>query len=81
MILKLSQSYIKVQLQEKVATVKGEMFFSPNDKMGFAASKSSLMFWDTPNEQESISELDKKLILDVIQTDFDKGGRTLEIEQ
>lgn len=80
MILEVSRSFIKVKLDERIATVKGEMFFSGNDKLGFAVFLAELKHWDAPYDSTAISSQDVSQILDDIRADFAKGGHTLEVE-
>jgi hypothetical protein len=80
MILDVSRGYIRVKIADRVATVQGEMFFPGNDKLGFVVYSDSIKFWDPPDQASTISSSERKLILDDIRADFDRGGHTLEIE-
>lgn len=80
MILEVSRSHIKVKIQGREITVPGEMFFPPNDKLGFAIFKNEIKAWDAPNESDPLTDEEKAEIIKDIQQDFDKGGHTLEIE-
>jgi hypothetical protein len=80
MILDVSRGYIRVKIADRVATVQGEMFFPGNDKLGFVVYSDSIKFWDAPDQASTISSSERKLILDDIRADFDRGGHTLEIE-
>jgi hypothetical protein len=80
MILDVSRGYIKVACKGRVATIPGEMFFPPNDKIGFVIFLDQIKHWDSPNEVDEISVDDISEIIDDIRKDFAKGGHTLEIE-
>ena len=80
MILEVSRSHIKVEMAGRIVTVPGEMFFPPNDKMGFAVFKKEIKCWDSPNETEHLTPKDINEVIKDIQQDFDKGGHTLEVE-
>ncbi|MCF6252629.1 MAG: immunity 74 family protein [Methylococcaceae bacterium] len=80
MIIDVSRSHIKVELGGKTVTVPGEMFFPPNEKLGFAVYSNEIKFWDEPNEIIALTAQDINEVLDDIRQDFAKGGHTLEIE-
>ena len=80
MILEVSRGYIKVGIASRIVTVPGEMFFPPNDKMGFAIFKNEIKCWDPPNETDQLTSEDISVVIQEIQQDFDKGGHTLEVE-
>jgi hypothetical protein len=79
MIVEVSRGHIKVQLDEKVAIVQGEMFFPPNGKMGFVIFKNTIMHWSEPNG-ELISIIDIDRIVANIRVDFEKCGNVLDVE-
>jgi len=80
MIMEISRGHIKVRIKGRQVTVPGEMFFPPNDKMGFAIFKNEIKKWDPPNDSEELTKDEiEEVILD-IQNDFTKGGHTLEID-
>ena len=80
MILEVSRGHIKVKIRDRVVTVPGEMFFPPNEKMGFAIFEKEIKFWDAPNESEALTSDEIKEVVEDIRQDFAKGGHTLEIE-
>ena len=80
MILDVSKGHIKVKIGERIVTVPGEMFFPPNDKMGFAIFEKDIKFWDFPYDEEALTPNEIKEVIADIQQDFTKGGHTLEIE-
>lgn len=80
MILEVSRGYIRVKIGGKTATAQGEMFFPGNNKMGFVLYKGSLRFWDAPDQDQHMSIDDVDMVINDIQTDFSKGGHTLEVE-
>lgn len=80
MILDVSRGHIKVEIRGRVVTVPGEMFFPPNDKMGFAIFEKQIKAWDAPNESEQLTTEEIKEVIEDIRLDFAKGGHTLEVE-
>ena len=79
MVLDVSRSHIKVNLNGKIATLPGEMFFPKNGKLGFALFLSQIENWDEPsNTPISKEELDA--IVSDMQNEFAKGGHTLVLE-
>lgn len=80
MILEVSRGHIQVKVGDRTATAQGEMFFPGNEKMGFVLYKGSLKFWDAPNQNQSMTVDDVKVVVADIQADFSKGGHTLEVE-
>lgn len=80
MILDVSKGHIKVEFDGRRVTVPGEMFFPPNNKMGFAIFKNDIKYWDKPNENMKLSDEDISNVINDIKIDFEKGGHTLEIE-
>jgi len=80
MILDVSRSHIKVELGGRTVTVPGEMFFPPNEKLGFVVYSKEIKCWDKPNEKIELTAQDIDDVLQDIRQDFSKGGHTLEIE-
>lgn len=80
MILSVSRGYMKVNLDNRIVTIPGEMFFPVGDKMGFVVFRDEIKAWDSPNEMEALSEKDVENILNVIHEEFLKGGHLLEVE-
>ena len=80
MILKVSKSYIQVELKGRVVTVLGEMFFPAGDKMGFAIYKNEIKFWDAPHENQKLKNNEIIDVIREIQEGFIKGGHILEVE-
>ncbi|GGB22142.1 Imm74 family immunity protein [Agarivorans gilvus] len=80
MILDVSRSHIKVEIRGRVVTVPGEMFFPPNDKMGFAIFEREIKAWDSPNESVKLTTEEINEVIEDIRQDFAKGGHTLEVE-
>jgi len=80
MILDVSRNHIKVELEGKTISVPGEMFFPPDDKLGFAVYSNEVKFWDSPHEAIALTHQDIEKVFDDIRQDFAKGGHTLEIE-
>ncbi len=79
MILEVTRSHIKVRIDDRTITIPGEMFFPPNDKMGFAFAMADMLSWDAPNELHALTDLDRQTIVNDIQSEFDQGGHTLEV--
>lgn len=80
MIKEVSKGHICVELSGKTATLPGEMFFPPNGKLGFALSVGGIKYWDSPYQDEEISEKERDALIEEIRNDFAKGGHTLELE-
>ena len=80
MILEVNRGNIKVSLYGKTVHVPGEMFFPPNDKMGFAIDLKNLKHWDFPHQDLELTQGEIDEILHDIQDEFKKGGHSLEIE-
>ena len=80
MILEVSRGHIKVEIRGREITVPGEMFFPPNDKMGFAVFKSEIKSWDSSNDSDMLTKEEIEEVIKDIQEDFARGGHTLEIE-
>lgn len=80
MILEINRGNIKVALQGKVVHVPGEMFFPPDDKMGFAIDLKNLKHWDFPNQNLELTQSEIDDVLSDIQAEFTKGGHSLVIE-
>lgn len=80
MILEVSRGHIKVEIRGRVVTVPGEMFFPPNEKMGFAIFEKQIKNWDFPNDSEQLTSEDIEEVIEYVRQDFAKGGHTLEVE-
>lgn len=80
MILEISRGHIKVEIRGRVVNVPGEMFFPPNDKMGFAIFKNEIKTWESPSDSEQLTSDEIKEVIEYIRQDFAKGGHTLEVE-
>jgi len=80
MIVEVSRGYIRVEIKGRKITVPGEMFFPPNDKMGFAIFKNEIQAWDSPNEHDVLTVEEVDEVIKDIQQEFTQGGHTLEIE-
>jgi len=80
MILDVSRGHIIVEIRGREITVPGEMFFPPNDKMGFAIFKNEIKAWDSPNDHDALTDDDVEEVIKDIQQEFTQGGHTLEIE-
>ena len=80
MILEVSRGHIKVNIRGRVIRVPGEMFFPPNDKMGFAIYKNEIKSWEPPDDSEQLTSDEIKEVIECIRQDFAKGGHTLEVE-
>lgn len=80
MILEVNRGSIKVSIYGKTVHVAGEMFFPPNDKMGFAIDLKNLKHWDFPDQDLELTEGEIDEILHEIQDEFTKGGHSLVIE-
>ncbi len=72
----ISRGSMVVGVGNKKITISGELIFNPPK---FYADINALTFWDSPNENETISELDKKSIIEYITKDSLEEGKT-EIE-
>ena len=80
MILEISRDHIKVEIKGRVVTVPGEMFFPPNEKMGFTVFEQQIGIWDSPNDSEQLTHEDIEEIIEDIRQEFARGGHVLEIE-
>jgi len=80
MILDVSSSCIKVEQNGKVVSLPGEMFFPPNDKLGFVISFDEIQNWDKPYDNIKLTPEEIENVINDIRQDFSKGGHTLEIE-
>ena len=80
MILEVSRGHIKVEIRGRILTVPGEMFFPPNDKMGFAIFKNEIKSWDSPDDRDLLTDEEIDEVIRDIQEDFAKGGHTFVIE-
>lgn len=80
MIISIDRGTIKVSLDGKIISVPGEMFFPPNEKIGFSIYLEGLKHWDYPHHEIAFSGDDIARIIDDIRQDFEKGGHTLEFE-
>ncbi len=69
-----------MEMRGRVVTVPGEMFFPPNEKMGFAIFEKQIRNWDSPNGSEQLTSEDIEEVIEYIRQDFAKGGHTLEVE-
>lgn len=80
MILEVARHHIKVRMNGKTVTVKGEMFNPSDEKLGFAIDVASITHWDAPNARIEINPPEVLSILQEISADFVRGGHTLEID-
>ena len=80
MIVNITRGHIKIEINNRVAIVQGEMFFPEDNKLGFVVYSDTIRFWEKPHESIPISNTEKQLILNDIAADFSKEGHTLEIE-
>lgn len=81
MILKVDRGKITVTLEEKTVHIPGEMFFPPDNKIGFAIDLKNLKHWDFPDQDLELTQGEIDEILHEIQDEFIKGGHSLVIEQ
>ena len=72
----ISRGSMVISFGNRNVTVSGELVFNPPK---FYADLNALIFWDSPNENEKIPELSKKVIIEYIIKDSLKEGNT-EIE-
>lgn len=79
MIVEVTRSHIKVRHEGRTIALPGEMFFPPNDKMGFALSVPNTLYWDAPHEHQALTGSERQTIIAVIRREFDRGGHTLEV--
>ncbi|WP_196594981.1 Imm74 family immunity protein [Pectinatus frisingensis] len=56
-----TRSYIKIEFEEKVIKIKGELLVG-----GFVAYKDSIKNWEPPHESEKIDDLEKQRIIDMV---------------
>lgn len=80
MILEISRGHIKVEIRGRVVTVPGEMFFPPNEKMGFAIFEKQINSWDFPNDSEQLTREDIGEVIEDIRQEFARGGHVLDVE-
>ena len=69
----ISRGSMLVSIGNKNVTISGELIFNPPK---FYADINALTFWDSPNENEAISDLDKKSIIEYITKDSLEEGKT-----
>ena len=79
MIIRINRGSIMVSLHEKTITIAGEMFFPPNDKIGFLLYSASLKQWDHPHQDIALTADDIARIIADIRQGFESGGHTLEV--
>lgn len=56
-----TKSYVKVEFEEKVIKIKGELLVG-----GFVAYIDSIEKWESPYGAEKIDELEKQRIMDMV---------------
>ncbi|HEY0838815.1 MAG TPA: Imm74 family immunity protein [Vulgatibacter sp.] len=80
MVKEVTRGHIRVEVNGRIATIPGEMFFRPGDKIGFVVYRDSIGRWDPPHEEVPIGDLEKIEIIDEIRSDFSAGGHLLVVE-
>lgn len=80
MVIDVSRGHILVKLMDRTVTVRGEMFFPGGDKLGFVIYSDTIISWDPPNQDLTITPTERELIIDDIRRDFASGGHTLDVE-
>lgn len=80
MVLDIARGHIKVGVRGRVVTVPGEMFFPPNEKVGFAIFERQIKNWDSPSDSEQLTSENIEEVIECIRQEFSKGGHTLEVE-
>jgi hypothetical protein len=56
-----TRSYIKVEIEDKIVKIKGELLIG-----GFIAYKDSIKNWEPPYESEKIDDLEKQKIVNMV---------------
>lgn len=79
MIRQVSRGFILVEVDGCLARVPGEMFFLPQDRIGFTVFNSQFIYWDPEARQREVTTHDRQRIFEEIKLDFEKGGHLLEI--
>lgn len=79
MILDVTRSFIRVEMNGRTVSLPGEMFFPPNDKIGFALSLEGDQFWDPPYQHIKVTAIELNDIVKDIRDNFALGGHVLEI--
>ncbi|OEY99051.1 MULTISPECIES: Imm74 family immunity protein [Stenotrophomonas] len=79
MIREVTRGCIKVAMEEKTATIPGEMFFPENGNLGFTLFLDQVGCWDPPHEDVEIGKDEVDHIVAGIRADFEKGGHVLNI--
>lgn len=79
MIRQISRGFILVEVDGHVARVPGEMFFLPQDRIGFTVFNDQFLFWDPETQRREVTTHDREKIFEDIKLEFEKGGHFLEI--
>ena len=82
MILDIDRGHLRVRLGERTVRIPGEMFFPGKDKMGFVVYSDLLpeQRWEAPHADALLTAQDIEAVLADVQTEFAKGGHSLDIE-
>ena len=75
MILGGTNSYIRVELFGKIVKIQGELLMN-----GFIAYKKSITKWESPNDNETIDDKTKELIIQHVFEESQKADFKIEFE-
>ncbi len=81
MILRVTRSSVKMSIGEKTITIGGEGLRSAQGEPDFVVTKSDVDTWDSPYDSITISQEEKKDILQLLVKEMlDERGIVVEIE-
>ncbi len=71
MLQGISRSKVKLTIGDKSITIVGEWFLPDGERPIFSASPDDIREWDSPHNDEPISESDRKMIFDIFVEEMD----------
>ena len=80
MLLELDRWKIRLQVDGKTVTIRGEALLPSPGEPDFVCGRNAVQWWDPPNEKEVIDEVMRKKIFDLAREELAKRKMTLEVE-
>lgn len=70
MIIEITRGHIRLQIDNKVVTVRGEALLSGNDLPAYVVYSDSIQNWDPPHENVIIDHHLKNKIIEILKTEI-----------
>lgn len=80
MLLELDRWKIRLKVDEKIVTIRGEALLPAPGEPDFVCSRNAVTTWDPPHEKETIDQVMRQKIFDLAREELAKRKMTLEVE-